>query len=151
MASWTSASSTHLHPPLGTAARLESRSLRRIGNADPPPIETVPDALQVQPAGATAGTPKKRGPKPDHETALRVTEIIKTVAPDGDWKDKLEEVCRALDKAEPPYPKTWPKRDLSLKNWEDGAGFEPALAKKAIEHLLKLAKQRKKNPPETLS
>ena len=128
-----------------------AEAYRRIGNADPPPIETVPDALQVQPAGATAGTPKKRGPKPDHETALRVTEIIKTVAPDGDWKDKLEEVCRALDKAEPPYPKTWPKRDLSLKNWEDGAGFEPALAKKAIEHLLKLAKQRKKNPPETLS
>ena len=60
-----------------------AEAYRRIGNADPPPIETVPDALQVQPAGATAGTPKKRGPKPDHETALRVTEIIKTVAPDG--------------------------------------------------------------------
>jgi hypothetical protein len=38
-----------------------------------------------------------------------------------------------------------------LRSWEDGAAFEPALAKKAIEHLLKLAKQRKKNPPETLS
>jgi hypothetical protein len=55
---------------------------RRILDADPPPIETVPDAPQVQPAGAT---------------------------------------------------------------------FEPALAKKAIEHLLKLATQQKKNPPETVS
>jgi hypothetical protein len=125
-----------------------------MGNAEPPPVETVPGAAQVEPAGASGTatiTPKKRGPKPDHETALRVTEVIKAVAPDGDWKDKLEEICSALDKAELPHPKTWPRRDLPLKNWEDGAMIEPALAKKAIEHLLKVAKQRKKNPPETLS
>lgn len=128
-----------------------AEAYRRIGNADPPPIETLTGAPQVQHGGATAAMSKKRGPKPDHETALRVAEIVATIANNSDWKDKLEEVCGALDKAELPYPKTWPRRDVKLTSWEDGATFEPALAKKAIEHLLKLAKQRKKNPPETLS
>ena len=130
-----------------------AEAYRRMGDTEPPPIEAVPGAPGTQPAAisVTAVTSKKRGPKPDHETALRVTEIIKAVAPDGDWKDKLEEICSALDKAELPYPKTWPRRDLPLNNWEDGAMIEPALAKKAIEHLLKIARQRKKNPPETLS
>jgi hypothetical protein len=125
-----------------------------MGDTEPPPIGAVPGAPGTQPAAisiAAAGTPKKRGPKLDHETALRVTGIVKTVAPDGEWKDKLEEICGAFDKAELPYPKTWPKRDPPLKSWEDGAACEPGLAKKAIEHLLKVAKQRKKNPPETLS
>ena len=130
-----------------------SEAYRRVGDAEPPP-ETVPGAAQVEPAGASGTatiTPKKRGPKPGHETAARVAEIVATVVKNGDWKDKLEEVCSALDKAELPYPKTWPRRDLKLTSWADGATFEPALAKKAIEHLLKLAKQRKKSPPETLS
>ena len=118
-------------------------------------VEPVPQTRleppNVNEAGERVPAPRKRGPKPDHETALRVAEIIATIARNSDWKDKLEEVCGALDKAELPYPKTWPRRDVKLTSWEDGATFEPALAKKAIEHLLKLAKQRKKAPPETLS
>jgi len=130
---------------------------RRMGDTEPPPIEALPGAparlLAPSPTGTTisAATPRKRGPKPGHETAARVAEITTTLAKDGDWKDKLEEICSALDKAELPYPKTWPRRDLPLKSWEDGAMIEPRLAKKAIEHLLKLAKRRKKQPPETLS
>ena len=124
-----------------------------MGDTEPPPIEAVPGVLQIEPPiiASAAGAPKKRGPKPDHGTALRVAEIVATVAKSGDWKAKLTEVCVAFDKEELPYPKTWPKRELKLTSWEDGATFEPALAKKAIEHLLKLAKRRKKNPPETLS
>lgn len=135
-----------------------AEAYRRMGDTEPPPIEAVLGQPPTLPATSPTGTtlsaatrPKKRGPKPGHETAVRVAEIIANVAVDGDWKDKLEEICSALDKAEMPYPKTWPKRDLPLKSWEDGALIEPALAKKAIEHLLKLAKQRKKSPPETLS
>jgi hypothetical protein len=127
-----------------------AEAYRRMVDAEPPPIEVLPG----KPADigiSAAATPKKRGPKPGHETASRAAEIIAVVAGDGDWKARLDEVCTELDKAELPYPKTWPKREMPLKSWEDGAVLEPALAKKAIEHLLKLAKQRKKNPPETLS
>jgi hypothetical protein len=96
-------------------------------------------------------TGRKRGPKTDYENAVRVAEIVARVAPDGGWKDKLNEICVALDAGEIPHPKTWRKREMPLKNWEDGADCEPALAKKAIEHWLKVAKQRKKPTNETLS
>lgn len=135
----------------------EGQGYRQMADAVPPPANEGLRALPetADPAGdsvaAAPPAPRKRGPKPDHETASRVSEIIAMVARSSDWKNKLEDVCSALDKAELPYPKTWPKRDLKLTSWADGAAFEPALAKKAIEHLLKLAKQRKKSPPETLS
>jgi hypothetical protein len=80
-----------------------------------------------------------------------VAEIVAQVAPGGDWEDKLGETCSALDRAEVPYPKTWPKRDLPLNSWEDGATLEPGLAKKAIEYWVKVAKLRKSPSPETLS
>ncbi len=128
-----------------------AEAYRRIGNTEPPPMESVPEISQPVPPATAAVAPKKRGPKPDHDTALRVAEIIAAVAKNGDWRNKLEAVCSALDNAELPYPKTWPRRELKLTSWTDGATFEPALAKKAIEHLLELAKQRKKSPPETLS
>ncbi len=64
-----------------------AEAYRRVGDADPPPIETVPAAAQVEPgvaSGTAAVTPKKRGPKPGHETAARVAEIIATVAHNDD-------------------------------------------------------------------
>jgi hypothetical protein len=135
-----------------------AQAYRQLADTLAPPVD---EALLVLPQAAglaiprgeasQPSAPRKRGPKPGHETAARVAEITATLAKDSDWKDKLEEICAAMDKAELPFPKTWPKREVPMNSWEDGAMIEPALAKKAIEHLLKLAKQRKKAPPETLS
>jgi hypothetical protein len=149
---------------LHLSARLPSwrgESYRRIGNTStvPPTPDAVPNFPQTLPGSdgdasvAAGAASKKRGPKPDRETALRVAEIVATEAPDGDWKrkDKLDEICSALDGKEVPYPRTWPKRDEPLKSWEDAALFKPELAKKAIAHWLKTAKQRKKPLPETVS
>jgi hypothetical protein len=99
----------------------------------------------------SSGKGLPRGPKPDNEGAARVAEIVERVAPARDWKDRLDEVCKALDTEEIHYPKTWPRRDIPLNSWEDGATLEATLAKKAIEYRLDVAKQRKKAPPETLS
>jgi hypothetical protein len=41
---------------------------------------------------------RKRGPKPDYETAGRVAEVIARVAPDGDSRSMLDEVCDAAPK-----------------------------------------------------
>ena len=86
-----------------------------MGETEPPNMEAVPGAQHTPPAQplTAAGAPRKRGPKPDHETALRVAEIIATFK-HGDRKDKLDEICSALDKAELPYPKTWPRRSHTL-------------------------------------
>lgn len=59
-----------------------------MGDTDLPPMERIPG--KPADVGITAGAPKKRGPKPDHETALRVAESITTVARDSDRKDHLE-------------------------------------------------------------
>jgi hypothetical protein len=50
----------------------------------------------AQPGSETSTKGRKRGPKPDDKTALRVAEIVAREAPDGDWRSKLDAVCEAL-------------------------------------------------------
>jgi len=95
------------------------------------------------------GQSRKRGPKPDHEGAARVAEIVARVVPDGDWRPKLDDICDALDQEHIPCPQTWRKRDRTCRNWADYD--ERANAIKAIEYRLRAANQRKKTIPETLS
>lgn len=95
------------------------------------------------------GQGRKRGPKPDHEGAARVAEIVARVAPDGDWRSKLDDICEALDEAQVPFPPRWRKQVQSCYGW--AAYDERANAVKAVEYRLKIAKQRKKTTPETLS
>ncbi len=95
------------------------------------------------------GKGRKRGPKPDHEAASRVAEIVARVAPDGDWRPKLDDICEALDEAQIPSPPRWRKRDRSCDGW--AAYDERANAVKAIEYRLEIAKKLKKTTPETLS
>jgi hypothetical protein len=92
----------------------------------------------------------RRGPKPDYENPPFVAEIVARVAPDGDLHAHLNAICEALDNAEIPFPKTWPRRESHLKSWQDGALLEPPVAKRAIKDRLKVAKQLKNNPPEIL-
>ncbi len=91
---------------------------------------------------------RKRGPKPDREGALRVAEIVARVAPDGEWRGRLNDVCDALDEAAIPFPARW-RRDRQCRCWADC--LEKPIAIKAIEYRLELAKRRKKATPETLS
>ena len=94
------------------------------------------------------GKGRKRGPKPDHKGAARVAEIVTHVAPDGNWRGKLDEVCEALDEATIPFPPKW-RRDRQCRCWADC--LERPIAIKAIEYRLKIAKQWKQTTPETLS
>jgi hypothetical protein len=80
---------------------------------------------------------RKRGPKPDHETARRIAEIV---APYGDWRLKLDDVCESLDQAQIPFPRRW-RKDKSCRGWKDYT--ERANAVKAIEYRLEIVKQHK--------
>lgn len=95
-------------------------------------------------------TGARRGPKPDYENPPRVAEIVARIAPDGDLTTNLYAICEALDNAAIPVPKIWRKRYPSWKSWQDGADEGPTRVKRTIKDNLKAAKQRKKNPPETL-
>jgi hypothetical protein len=104
--------------------------------------------------GGAAALPKpkdrsrKRGPKPDYETAVRVQAVVKRLAPDGDWRSKLDEISEALDEERIPFPQKW-RRDRQCRCWSDC--YDKSLVIKAIEYRLGTARQRRQPTPETLS
>jgi hypothetical protein len=102
----------------------------------------------AQPASEVPIKGRKRGPKPDYETASRVAEIVARVAPDGDWRSKRDEICEALDNETIPFPAKW-RRDRRCRCWSDC--IEAPIVIKAIEYRLETAKQRSQPTPETLS
>jgi len=121
------------------------------GSQPSPPTATETKGLESVhlKAAPAQGKGRKRGPKPDHEAASRVAEVVARVAPDGDWRrSKVYDVCCALDAAQIPCPATWRKKVPSCV-WADYD--ERAHAVKAIEYRLEIAKQRKRTAPETLS
>ena len=126
-------------------------TVRRLMNAYARAMEPKPEeAAPAQPASPpkSDGKGQKRGPKPV-EGAAELAEIVTRMAPDGDWRSKLDNVCEALDEAQIPFPRRWRKRDRSCKGWVDYD--ERANAVKAIDYRLKTARQRKIALPETLS
>jgi hypothetical protein len=108
----------------------------------------------------STGQRRKRGPKPDYETASRVAAIVARVVPVGDWHLKLSEVgealdhgvcnasdpkaCDASDHEKIPLPRGWKQKGNDWLNPPDNATMV-----KDIEYRLRTA--RKKPITETLS
>ena len=78
-----------------------------------------------------------------------MAEVVARVAPDGDWRSKLDDVCEALHDEGIPFPKSSGGKDRNCRSWMDFP--ERALAIKVIEYRLDIANEGKKSPPETLS
>ena len=138
------------------AVKLRAEALSRAASrgAQKPAITPNGDELTRGEAAQGENGPKangggrKRGPKPDLETTVRVAEIVTRVAPDGDWRSKLDDVCDALDEDEIPCPKTW-RKNRNYRCWGDCV--ERDIVVKAIEYRLEIAKQRKKDTSRTFS
>jgi hypothetical protein len=117
-------------------------------NGEPPPVKPHETAAPQRPAMEVPtpeplpAIPGSRGPKRGYDTALRVAEVIAGVAPGGNWRAKLEDVCDSLDEAKIPRPKTWKAKGYGA--WFDCWGGERSLVVKAIEHHLELAKEHRK-------
>jgi hypothetical protein len=91
----------------------------------------------------------RRGPVPDFETPSRVAAIVARVAPDGDWRLKLDEVCEALDDEEIACPKTWQKKQPPCRSWS--GCLDRPLVIKAIDYRLERARPPRKTTPESFS
>ncbi len=103
-----------------------------------PDLQQASSASLAPPPKADGPAMGKPGPQPNLKLALRVLGIVERIAGVGPWKDRLDEICDALDEAHIPTPKTWKKREI--ETWADAAALERELAKKAIEHHLELAR-----------
>lgn len=80
-----------------------------------------------------------RGPKRDKEKGRQVLDIVTRLAGTANWKNKLDEICEALDQENVAIPKTWEKNH-GVTCWTDAADSVPDLAKKAIAYYLSVAK-----------
>jgi hypothetical protein len=131
---------------------LRERQLYWEAQAQGKDLATGENRQPAEPPPATelATRSRKRGPKPDYETAARVAEIVARSAPDGDWRLKLDEVLMALDDENILPPKTWQLR-YDFRNWyaaaADGTARGRHLVIEAIKHHLENAK---KKPTETI-
>lgn len=132
----------------------EGQAYRHMADAVPPPanegLRALPETADPAGDSLAAGppAPRKRGPKPDHDTAARIADVVARIAPSGDWRSKLDEICEALDEEHIPVPRTW-RRNRKCREWIDCDDRD--LIVKAIAYRLGQARQRKKNTPETLS
>ena len=81
---------------------------KRIQN---PPISELPNQ--------SARKARRRGPAPDFETPSQVAAIVARVAPDGDFRLKLDEISEALDDEGISCPKTWKKKQPPCRSWSD--------------------------------
>ena len=106
---WTRAAAGGFSKPAEAGATEPSGDESTGGDAGPAVDGTNPAKPE--------GKGRKRGPRPDHEAASRVAEIVAHVAPDGDWRPKLDDICEALDQAQIPFPPRWRKRDRSSDGW----------------------------------
>jgi len=80
--------------------------------------------------------------------ALKVAEVVARVAPDGNWRQKLDDVCETLDEAVS-IPKVWRTKDKCCRTWSDQ--LDRGLKVKAIEYRLRSANVLKKTTPGTFS
>ena len=84
----------------------------------------------------------KPGPEPDVKNARKVAEIVAREAPSQRWQNRLDDICKALDKDEIPCPKTWVNREPPILGWSDvTTPHDRELAKKAIAHHLAIARK----------
>jgi hypothetical protein len=118
------------------------------GPAQPCQVEPAACPEPASPEHTPKDPPRKRGPKPDRETALLVATIVARVAPEGDWRSRVDDVCDALDDEQVPVPATW-RRNRNVRKWS--LCDDRDIVVKAIEYRLGIAKQQKKPAPETLS
>jgi hypothetical protein len=131
-------------------ASVSGAGLGALSKPEPPESTDVDKtgAELTQPALESTSTGRKRGPKPDYGTASGVAEIVARIAPDGDWRSKLDDICEALDDEKIPVPTTW-RKNRQYECWSDC--LERSICIKAIEYRLEMAKHRKKTAPETLA
>ena len=132
----------------------EGQAYRQMADTVAPPasegLPALPETADlVAGSGVAAPTaPRKRGPKPDHDTAVRVADVVARIAADGDWRSNLDDICDALDEEHIPVPRTW-RRNRECTQWS--LCNDRDLIVKAIGYRLGQARSRKKDTPETLS
>lgn len=128
------------------------------GGAEPAPAQPATMAngadrgstnCQAEVELTAKGQKQKRGPKPDHEAARRVAEVVARLAPDGDWCSKVDDICDEFDEKGIPSPRKWKTETPSCRNWVGQLDRQKVI--KVIKYRLATAKQQSEAAPKTLA
>lgn len=95
------------------------------------------------PSASSKGISRRRkpGPKRDLATARRVAEVVKRVCPKGNWRARLDAVCKALDEDGIPVSPRWKRLEPPRLSWSNNLSRE--IVVKAIQRRLDIAKAKK--------
>ena len=78
---------------------------------------------------------RKRGPRDRTERYAEFSEAVGRLAPDGDWRPRLYDICEELDKLGTcPPPSTWKDERMRQISWSDQLIYDPEKVRK-IFHL----------------
>jgi hypothetical protein len=116
-----------------TQSQIKTGGDRRVSMA--PPITQREPAAGNETRGSNG---QRRGPNRDLQSS-KVAKVVHHVAPDGNWKSKLDEVCEALDLAEITPSMNWYKKDKTCILWVDYPDKHKCV--EAIAYRLKKARQ----------
>jgi len=118
-----------------------SQLLRRLNAEGPPEPQSVTRVDQANVATSERShvekPSRKSGPKPMTEQNRRVAELAARY--EGDWRDRVSEICTLLDAELVAFPKSWRKNGCS--GWVDGLDANRELVVKALEYRLKAAQK----------
>jgi hypothetical protein len=121
--------------PLQPAAGATEDLNREVPGAEA--VKTKGDSEVKEEAIAPAGDGKigsRSGRKPDADGNRRVANVVKRFSPN--WRDRLPEVCEALDEENMPLPKSDKWKNRGCSDWTDVLTEDPEGLAKALQHRL---------------
>jgi hypothetical protein len=148
--SQTQALGEHGLPPGNQGARTIAPGVEQESDKATAPIEDTRADVEFTKDSARIIEPKaRRGPKAKMKFHRAVAKMVRSYGPN--WKKRLEQIVRKLDKSKLPPSTAWAKRNPPARSWERAWLHHPDVVLKAIEYSLKMAaKNIPEKPSETL-
>jgi hypothetical protein len=139
-----------IHPRRGSLLRVERRiwlleeairskelksATEKLGGEQPTEVGAVmlPTATPAPapPIYLPQPSPRQAGRKPNTDYNAKVAEILWDYP---DWRDRLREVCEALDKRGVGLPQTKKAKGRGWTTWMDAFDEDPEWVRKALQH-----------------
>jgi hypothetical protein len=125
-------------PPGSPGARPIAPGVEQESDKTTAPVEDTRDDVEVTKGSARIIGPKaRRGPKAKMKFHRAVAKVVHSYGPN--WKKRLEQIVRKLDKSKLQPLTAWAKRNPPARSWDRAWQHYPSVVLKAIEYSLEMA------------